>query len=159
MTPQIELKPQKELIGQRLKMSYADYKIGSLWGRFMPRRKEIKNTVSNDLIGLTLYTKTHFSHFSPTNEFEKWATIEVSHIDQLPEGLETYSFPGGLYALFQYRGSSKDIAKFYQEIFTVWLPSSEFELDDRPHVEVLGAQYKNNDPSSEEEIWIPIKRP
>jgi hypothetical protein len=26
-----------------------------------------------------------------------------------------------------------------------------------PHFEVLGDKYKNNDPSSEEEVWIPIK--
>jgi AraC family transcriptional regulator len=30
-------------------------------------------------------------------------------------------------------------------------------LDQRPHVEVMGEKYKNNDPDSEEEIWIPIK--
>ena len=26
-----------------------------------------------------------------------------------------------------------------------------------PHFEILGAQYKNNEPDSEEEIWIPIQ--
>jgi len=30
-------------------------------------------------------------------------------------------------------------------------------LDDRPHFEVLGDKYKNADPDSEEEIWIPIR--
>jgi AraC family transcriptional regulator len=35
--------------------------------------------------------------------------------------------------------------------------SKEYELDDRPHFEILGDKYKNNDPNSEEEIWIPIK--
>jgi predicted transcriptional regulator YdeE len=29
--------------------------------------------------------------------------------------------------------------------------------DDRPHFEVLGKNYKNNDPVSEEEIWIPVR--
>jgi AraC family transcriptional regulator len=38
-----------------------------------------------------------------------------------------------------------------------WLPGSDFVLDTRPHFEVLGDQYKNNDTTSEEEIWIPIK--
>jgi AraC family transcriptional regulator len=37
------------------------------------------------------------------------------------------------------------------------LPNSAYALDDRAHFEVLGEKYKNNDPSSEEEIWIPIK--
>ncbi|MEN9524835.1 MAG: hypothetical protein RLZZ256_219, partial [Bacteroidota bacterium] len=30
-------------------------------------------------------------------------------------------------------------------------------LDERPHVEVMGSKYKNNDPASEEDIWIPIR--
>jgi AraC family transcriptional regulator len=35
------------------------------------------------------------------------------------------------------------------------LPGSEYFLDNRPHFEVLGDKYKNNDPTSEEEIWKP----
>jgi AraC family transcriptional regulator len=42
-------------------------------------------------------------------------------------------------------------------MLTEWLPNSAYALDDRPHFEALGEQYKNNDPNSEEEIWIPIK--
>ena len=37
-------------------------------------------------------------------------------------------------------------------------PNSDYKPDDRPHFELLGAKYKNDDPDSEEEIWIPIKR-
>jgi AraC family transcriptional regulator len=37
------------------------------------------------------------------------------------------------------------------------LPNSNYHLDDRPHFEILGEKYKNADPGSEEEIWIPIK--
>lgn len=31
-----------------------------------------------------------------------------------------------------------------------------FEVDERPRFEVLGKKYRNNDETSEEEIWIPI---
>jgi AraC family transcriptional regulator len=30
-------------------------------------------------------------------------------------------------------------------------------LNERPHLEVLGNKYKDNDQNSEEELWIPIK--
>lgn len=63
----------------------------------------------------------------------------------------------GLYAVFDYKGSS-EVHKFIQYIYTSWLPNSEYKLDHRPHFEVLGEKYKNNDPNSEEEIWIPIQR-
>ena len=71
--------------------------------------------------------------------------------------ITTSILPSGLYAIFYYIGMSTGISIFYENIFTVWLPNSEYALDDRAHFEVLGEKYKNYDPSSEEEIWIPIK--
>ena len=71
--------------------------------------------------------------------------------------METFSLAGGLYAVFDYKGSSND-PSIFQFIFGTWLPSSDYVLDDRPHFEVLGDKYKNNDPNSEEEIWIPIRQ-
>ena len=58
--------------------------------------------------------------------------------------------------IFDHKGSSSDHSIF-EYIFSKWLPASKYEVDDRPHFEVLGLNYKNNDPESEEEIWIPIK--
>jgi AraC family transcriptional regulator len=157
MEPRIELTAEKKLVGKRLIMSYADYRIGLLWSSFMPRRKEIMNSRSTDLLSLVVYQPNHFLDFKLTNDFERWAAVEVEDFVNVPDQLETYVLPSGLYAVFHYIGSSAEIASFYQNIFTVWLPNSEYELDYRPHFEILGEKYKNNDPTSEEEIWIPIK--
>ena len=70
--------------------------------------------------------------------------------------MEKFILPGGLYAVFDYKGSS-DASYIYQYIYGIWIPNSEYVLDARPHFEVLGEKYKNNDPTSEEEIWIPVK--
>ena len=157
MTPKIETSNEKKLVGKRITMSYADYRIGQLWGSFMPRRKEITNNLTNDLISMVVYQPTHFADFKPTNEFEKWATVEVANFNNVPDEMETYILPSGLYAVFLYEGMATGISSFYENIFTVWIPNSAYVLDDRAHFEVLGEKYKNNDPSSEEEIWIPIK--
>lgn len=89
--------------------------------------------------------------FKPTNEFERWATVEVSDFDNVPNEMETFVLPSGLYAVFDYKGLSTDNSIF-QYILGTWLPSSDYVLDNRPHFEVLGDKYKNNDPTSEEEI-------
>jgi AraC family transcriptional regulator len=157
MTPRVETTNEKKLVGKKLLMSYADYRIGELWSGFMPRRKEITNSLSNDLISLVVYQPNHFDNFNPTNEFYRWATVEVADFVDLPDEMERYVLSSGLYAVFHYIGSSTGISIFYQNIFNVWLPSSEYHLDDRPHFEILGEKYKNNDPLSEEDIWIPIK--
>lgn len=156
MIPRIETLPNKKLIGKRLTMSLANNKTGELWQSFMPRRKEILNQLSSDLISLQVYKPTHFAHFDPSNEFEKWACVVVSNFNHVPNDMETFILTGGLYAVFDYKGLSTDNSIF-QYIFSIWLPNSNYELDNKPHFEVLGNKYKNNDPTSEEEIWIPIK--
>ena len=156
MTPRIETTNEKKLVGKRLTMSFANYKTGELWRSFSPRRKEISNNLTNDLISLAVYQPTHFADFKPTNEFERWATVEVSDFDNVPNEMETFVLPSGLYAVFDYKGLSTDNSIF-QYILGTWLPSSDYVLDNRPHFEVLGDKYKNNDPTSEEEIWIPIR--
>ena len=156
MTPRIETIAEKKLVGKRLAMSYANYRIGELWGSFMPRRKEIINPLTNDLISLVVYSPSHFIDFQLTNEFERWATVEVADFINVPADMETYILSGGLYAVFDYKGMSSGASAFFQYIFSEWLPNSDYRLADRAHFEILGEKYKNNDPSSEEEIWIPI---
>jgi AraC family transcriptional regulator len=157
MTPRIETLYEKKLIGRRLTMCFSDYKIGELWRTFSPRRKEITNNLTNDLISLVIYKPNHFTDFKPTNEFERWAAVEVANFDYIPAEMETFILHGGLYAVFDYKGLNTD-KSIFQYIFETWLPTSDYDLDNRPHFEVLGDKYKNNDPKSEEEIWIPIKK-
>ncbi len=137
-------------------MSLANNKTAELWKSFAPRCKEISNNISNDLISMQVYEPSYFANFNPTNEFVKWATVEVTNFDSVPADMETFILPGGRYAVFEYKGSSND-PSIFQYIFGTWLPSSEYVLDNRPHFEVLGDKYKNNDPTSEEEIWIPVR--
>lgn len=157
MEPRIETLQDKKLVGTRLSISLANNKTADIWKNFIPRLREITNNLSNDLISMAIYKPNYFSDFKPTNEFEKWAAIEVADFDNLPIGLETFTLRGGLYAVFDYKGPSTDMSIF-QYIFGTWMPKSDYILDERPHFEILGDKYKNADPNSEEEIWIPIKK-
>lgn len=138
-------------------MSLADNKTGDLWRSFLPRRKDIANNVSGDVISMTVYTPAYFADFHPSHEFEKWAAVEVSDFDTIPDGMEPFVLTGGPYAVFHYTGSSAD-ATIFQYIFGTWLPHSKYVLDNRPHFEILGEKYKNMDPDSEEDIWIPVRQ-
>ena len=158
MEPRIEILEAKKLIGNRLKMSLTNNKTGQLWGSFAPKIKDIKNKLSNDKISMQVYDPSYHTNFNPNNEFEKWATVEVADFKNVSREMETFTLSGGKYAVFHYKGSSDDSSIFFQYIFMTWLPNSEYQLDNRPHFEVLGEKYKNNDPNSEEEIWIPIKK-
>ncbi|MDC3132635.1 GyrI-like domain-containing protein [Flavobacteriaceae bacterium] len=157
MQPRIEILEDKKLIGNRLKMSLTNNKTGQLWGSFAPKIKSIKNRLNTDKISMQVYDNSYFKKFNPNNEFEKWATVEVTDFNDIPKEFETFILSGGEYVVFDYKGSSND-GSIFQHIFMTWLPNSEYQLDNRPHFEVLGKKYKNNDVTSEEEIWIPIKK-
>lgn len=156
MQPRIVNINERKLTGKRLTMSLANNRTAELWKSFMQRRREINNNLTGDLISMQIYKPTYFTGFDPANEFEKWAATEVTDFDNVPGDMETFSLPGGLYAVFDYKGTGNNPAIF-QFIFGSWLPGSDYQLDDRPHFEVLGKKYKNNDPESEEEIWIPVR--
>lgn len=158
LQPIITTLAEKKLVGKRLTMSAAADRTPELWRSFMPRRKEITQALGTDLFNVKIFQPGYFAQFSPNALFEKWAAVEVTNFDGMPEDMEDFTLPGGLYAVFRYRGSSAD-PRIFQFIFGEWLPSSkDYELDDRPHFDLLGEKYRNNDLDSEEQIWVPIKR-
>ncbi len=138
------------------RFSYSDYRIVELWGKFMPRCNEIQNTIGTELFNIQINPENF--DFNPQTEFVKWAAIPVSDFDFVPEGMETLIVEEGLYVVFNHVGDSSKARETFGYIFGVWLPNSEYELDNRPHFEILGEKYKSNSPDSEEEIWIPIKK-
>jgi AraC family transcriptional regulator len=156
ITPRIKTISKKKFIGKSVIMSLADNKTFELFSSFMPRRKEIDNVLKSDVFDLIVYPINYFSVFNPSTSFTKWALIEVSSFENIPNEMETFVLSSGQYAVFDYKGLSTD-KSIFEYIFRTWLPNSNYLIDNRPHFEVLGEKYKNNDPNSEEEIWVPIR--
>jgi AraC family transcriptional regulator len=159
MVPRIESLSETRLIGKKAIMSFANNKTVELWQSFSPGRKEIKNPVSSDLYSVDIYNDTNFfADFNPLKEFEKWAAIKVKDFDTIPVEMDKLTIPEGQYAVFHYRGKPSEAQKTFQYIYGIWLPDSNFEMDDRPYFALMGEKYKGEDPESEEEFWIPIKK-
>jgi len=156
MTVRIEILAAKKIVGKRVFMTLTDNRTGELWKSFMPLRHTIKNAIGRELFSIQIF-KNAFAYNNPNEVFEKWAGVQVTDFVTIPPGIDTLVIPDGLYAVFLYKGSSAEGAKVFDYIFRTWLPSTQYDIDNRPHFELLGEKYKNNDPGSEEEIWIPIK--
>lgn len=157
MEHRIETIGEKKLVGKRIKMSLSNNKTKELWQIFMPRRKEIANNIGSELFSIEVYDPSYFVNFNFNTEFDKWASVEVTDFNSVPGGMETITIPSGLYAVFIHKGPASSGSKTFQYIFQTWLPNSEYIVDNRPHFEIMGVKYKNEDPDSEEELWIPIK--
>jgi len=70
MQPRIEILPEKKLVGKSIKMSLANNKTNELWSSFMPKKREIKNTIGSDLYSIQIYDKLlNFKDFNPQTEF------------------------------------------------------------------------------------------
>ena len=158
MYPRIETIPEKKLVGKSLKMTISRDRTFELWNSFMPVRKQIRNQLGTDLFSMQVYDNSlDFKDLNQHTEFEKWAAIEVSDFDDIPVDMRPYTLKGGLYAVFNYKGLPGDYSETFRHIFYSWMPASVYATDKREHFEILGDKYKNNDPASEEEIWVPIK--
>jgi AraC family transcriptional regulator len=155
--PEIVSIDEKKLVGKNMVMSFSADTTTELWRSFMPRRYEIPNRISEDLYSVQVYPEGFFDRFDHSTLFEKWALAEVPDFGKVPPGMQRFIMPAGRYAVFKYKGLPADFAGTSRYILGTWLPVSGFSLDNRPHFEVLGKKYKNNDPESEEEVWIPIR--
>lgn len=156
MEPRIEIIGEKKLAGKRTIMSLTNNTTPDLWRSFMPRRKEIRNSIGIELYSMEVYPPGYFANFSFENQFEKWAAVEVKDYNSVPAEMETITSPEGLYAIFIHKGPASEGPKTYQYIFMTWLPNSKYALDSRPHFAVMGEKYKREEADSEEELWIPV---
>ena len=157
--PQLITVQPKHLIGIRTTTTLSANNAAALWGSFMPQRKEIANKVEPALYSVQVYPESiSMADFTPHTQFEKWAAIEVTEVGNVPEGMEQYTLEGGMYAVFLHKGPASEFHKTVHYIFGTWLPASEYQLDNRPHFEVMGEKYLGHThPESEEEVWVPVK--
>jgi AraC family transcriptional regulator len=157
MEPRIVNLPETKLIGISMKMTLAQNKTAELWRQFMPQREEVNNRANSKFVSMQVFESAQADPFSLETPFEKWAAVEVTDQDIVPQGMQPYTIAGGKYAVFTHRGPASDALKTFHYIFRVWLPESGFELDSREHFEQLPPGYRPDDPLAEEEVWIPIK--
>jgi AraC family transcriptional regulator len=155
--PTITRSSPRLLLGIRIQTNLAENRAPELWRTFRPRVAEIQHRAGGDFFDVKRYgTELTNGQFTPATVFEKWAAVEVTDFDHIPEGMEALDLPGGWYAVFVHRGPASAFGRTYQYIFATWLPQSGYRLDQRPHYEIMGPAYRPDDPEAEEEVWVPI---
>jgi AraC family transcriptional regulator len=154
MEPRIENFEGIKLVG--LQMSLFENKTVELWRSFMPVKNEIKNVLGNNLYSIQIYNENYFANFDFKNNFTKMAAVAVSSEKLNENKFINFEIVAGLYAVFIYKGKPQKATSFFENIYTKWLPNSIYQLDHRPHFEILNEKYKNDSDDSEEEVWIPL---
>lgn len=154
--PKITTIKEKKLHGLSVQTTLAEHKTKVLWNNFRIMVPQIKNRKGTDFYGVQQYTKPFVpGSFTPLTLFTKWAAVEVEDFAHSPKDNQLL-IPAGRYAVFLYKGTPENFHGTVQYIFGEWLPKSEYNLDARPHFEILPENYSPVDPNAEEEVWIPV---
>lgn len=156
--PEIESLHAMRVVGIHRTMSFADPAMRELWQAFRPRTKEIGGRASEDFVSVRVFERPVKGAPTLESRFEQWAAVEVTHFGEVPEGMDSHTLGGGPYVRFTYRGRASDFAMAARYIYGEWLPASDYEVDDREHVEILGPAYRPDDPHATEKVWIPVRR-
>jgi len=150
--------PGTRLIGARVRTSFVNDRTSELWRGFRTVRPSIIGRRGSDSYSVKVYDASYsFSSFDPAAEFDKWATVAVSEDAAVSDGLESLIIPAGKYAEFTHVGPASAAPRTFGYIFGEWLPSSEFELELRPHFEILPEGYDPFSEHSDEKVLIPIR--
>ncbi len=90
---------------------------------------------------------------STCNEEEPWRYYIAVSSSKDGEGLEEYTVPAAIWAIFSGSGTNQSIQELEKRIVTEWLPTSGYEYGSAPDIEV----YLNPDPENAQyEVWIPV---
>ncbi len=143
------------LFGLSTQTSLVTDNTKEVWNKFMVLLKANK-IIPQRLFSVQTYPEEYYIHFEPTREFTKWACAECLVAATVPAEASILDIPAGAYAVFTHYGGPTTATITFNYIFSQWLPNSGYRVDHRPHFEILGQGYSNNDPESVEEIWIPI---
>ncbi len=142
----VEIMEDHFVIYQRHKGSYEN--LSRHWDAF---QKKYHEYVTEE----TLFLERTYNDPSITNIDECLYDICMT----APEGCNlenTYIIKGGKFAVYHFDGPVKQIYTAYQSIFNVWMPKSNYELDDRYDFEI----YRNIDCDSMEmkiDLCVPVK--
>lgn len=155
VSPNIIHTEKKTLVGFSKETSLVNDRTRELFSRFMLRLREIPQIDTSCVYDLKEYPLGYFNAFNPGRTFIKWALAELTAETNLPPDIKSYELPAGQYAVFYHEGPHSDHGIF-QQIFKEWLPASHYELDNRPHFDIIPIGKNHYERKAAQEIWIPV---
>ncbi|EGG93766.1 Transcriptional regulator, AraC family [gamma proteobacterium IMCC1989] len=158
LTPEIVTQERMQLVGVKTEFYSVDSeknnmadKLPLLWDEFVPRMEEVKHKVSGLAYGVIQQTK------EKTDLLEYYAAVEVSDINDLPEGMANVEIPTSTYAKFTHKGNVASINNTVNYIYSSWLMQSGKRHTYGADLEVYGEEYIPDSDDSVVYCSIPIK--
>ncbi|MFV0393794.1 MAG: AraC family transcriptional regulator [Coprobacillaceae bacterium] len=147
-----------QIIGYQVNTKYGFITIPKAWRKLQKTKHLIENRLDFDYqIGINDYSKElECNEKQPT--FDHYAGVEVSNINQIPDGMVGKILPPSKYVIFYLRGNQKEsMQPIIEYIYRVWFPESTcvFNEELQFDFERCGEEIDKNG-ESDIEIWVPI---
>ena len=149
MEHQIVSKPAFTVVGMKYRGKNEYDEIPQMWGRFVPRIREIRNRNPDPATYGVMY-----DHDEATGEFDYVAALHVNSASELPEGMVSVEIPAAQYAVFTC--TLPTLSPTYRQIHP-WLAQSEYEHAGTPEFEYYGQDFDPEDSNSPMSMYIPVK--
>lgn len=133
----------------------------NLWDCFLKRINQVE-AITKPLVYFEIHPFEDHENTSVYTEetvFSKIASIQVSTLDEVPDGMIARTVPEGKYAVFTHRGSIANIQMSYDYIWGTWFARSGHLINERDDFERYDEQRFKGvyHPETEVDIYIPIK--
>ncbi len=140
-------KPSLNLAGISYSGPYSTFPDGAirLQGEFLARKHELNGHAKSMLLFSPYFGNEVFATY--------WACCEVSHLDEVPEGMAQFTVPPHEYAMVT--TTNKRIGEGYEQLHA-WMHEEGLEKDERA---LAMEVFYIDDHLDEEpvEIWIPVQ--
>ena len=157
LEPEIITRKKKLFIGLKTHFYSVDSEknniaeqLPSLWGEFLPRMQEIKNTTGSLSYGIIQATKAN------PDLLEYYAVCEVSNLKTIPKGMVIFEIPQTCYAQFTHKGDVRSINNTVNYIYSSWLMQSDYCHSYGADLEIYGDTYIAESDDSIVHYAIPI---
>jgi AraC family transcriptional regulator len=152
MEPKIVSLPDFKVVGLRYFGKNENQEISSLWGAANQRLGEIQHVDSQNAYGVCIMLPDF-----PSGEFEYIAGLEVTQVENVPEGMVVREVPASQYAVFTHLGSLEKLPATYEYIYRTWIPQSGYQLREGLDFELYNEDFKDFAPDSKFYIYVPIR--
>lgn len=133
--------------------------IGESWHELKNTMNKLKRVNPSAMYGLEDYTNDFISE---PLQFYYMAAVDVEEDTNIPDGMCKIKIPQALYAVFTVNGNNAngEIGKAFKYIYDIWLPNSEYCLDENLLIdfEYYDERWDCQSKSAQLDIYIPVKK-
>lgn len=155
MEPRFETRDSEKVVGLAGSFVPNSFdKIAALWDRFNPRRNEILHTKPTYDLGVCGARIPGFK--LSDEEFIYIACAPVTEVENIPDGMVSYTVPACRYAVFTHKGHISKITHTVNYIWGTWLPKSSYKQAMSPDFELYDARFDPESGTGEVDIYLPV---